>query len=378
MTKRKRYDIGLRSSNEVGDHAAQTYSLQMWDKQIEDAYQQFAAEKKLPEPFLPENMWNEWLWGFDPTEACHIECLLNRSHLLGLLLARYRALYQVKYSTSTSTIAELLGSKNDGAHYQRLCLFDTPVNTYSLRHLRDTVQNVQLSWVDCSCASMPQIKEVVNALMHRFGVLALEAKSVVEMNDQGSIEDASNGLLAMNRICLRRFISTFMIMYRQLHFHEHAETVPRRDDAWFDCAIKSHHLTASTDDFSGIAMHWDIMMASKLNYIHDFPGMFNCVSQVAYFHNPSYKLQVQERSDIDKVSKGIAEAIHVIPPLMQLYPDIEILYEEAHINLLQPGKTYAFVIMGKKVYLLTPNREIYHHRNVTILLELYLEMKALD
>jgi hypothetical protein len=90
----------------------------------------------------------------------------------------------------------------------------------------------------------------------------------------GSIEDVPGGLLAMNRICLRRFINTFMIMYRHLHFQKHAELLPRRDDEYFDCSIKSHHLTASTDDFSGIAMHWEIMMASKLNYIHDFPGLF--------------------------------------------------------------------------------------------------------
>jgi hypothetical protein len=192
----------------------------------------------------------------------------------------------------------------------------------------------------------------------------------------GSIEDASDGLLAMNRICLRRFVNTFMVMYRHLHFHQHAERVLKRDDEWFDCSIKSHHLTASTDDFSGIAMHWDIMMASKLNYIHDFPGMFNCVSQVAYFHNPSYKQQVQERSDIDKVSKGMAEAVHIIPPLMQLYPNIEIVYEEGCIDLLQQSKEYSFVIMGQRVYLLTPNRAIYYHSNVTILLELYLEIKT--
>jgi hypothetical protein len=182
MSKRPRYDIGLRSTHEVVDDAAQVYSLQVWDKKIEDTYSQLIAGHELPEPFLPENMWNEWLWGFDPTEPCHMECLMNRSHLLGLLLARYRAMYQVRYHTCNSTILELLGATND---VSRLCLFDTPVNTYSLRHLRDTVQNVQLNWIECSCASMPQMEEVVNALMHRFGVLALQAQGLEVMNDQG-------------------------------------------------------------------------------------------------------------------------------------------------------------------------------------------------
>jgi hypothetical protein len=234
---------------------------------------------------------------------------------------------------------------------------------------------MQLNWVKGGCIDIPNIKDVLNALMHRFGTLALKASSIEVMNDQGSIEDWKDGLVTMNRICLRRFINTFFIMYRHLHFNEHVEISARDHSEFFDCSIKSHHLTASTDDFSGIAMHWDIMMGSKLNYIHDFPGMFNCVSQVAYFHNPAYKIQTQERSDVANISNGKMDALHVIPPLMQLYPDIEILYEEAHINLLAPSTTYAFVIMGKKVYLLTPDRQIHHHPNVTILVELYVKMK---
>lgn len=76
----------------------------------------------------------------------------------------------------------------------------------------------------------------------------------------------------MNKICLRRFINTFMVMYRHLHFHEAAVRVDKEEDGFFDCSIKAHHVTASSDDFNNIAMHWDIMLASKLNYIHDFPG----------------------------------------------------------------------------------------------------------
>jgi hypothetical protein len=103
--------------------------------------------------------------------------------------------------------------------------------------------------------------------------------------------------------------------------------------------------------------------------------MFNCVSQIAYFHNANYKLQQQERRDVTSVSTGKIEALHVIPPVMQMYPDIEILYEESHIDLLHASKTFAFVIMGKKVYLLTPHKHIYYHPNVTVLVEMYLQLK---
>jgi hypothetical protein len=372
MNKRTKYDIGLGVVENVeSDNTTHTYSLAPWNKKVEEAYQCLMRGDILPEPFLPVNMWNEWLWGYNPTEACSIECLLNRSHLLGLLLARYRAVYQEMYRSSENTLSDILGPGVD----KRLCLIDTEIRSYTLRHLRDTVQNIQLNWVQCDCVNIPTMPEAVNALLHRFGTLASRAGNTQEMNDQGSIEDTDKGLLAMNRICIRRFVCTFMIMYRHLHFNKHAEPVPRALDASYDCCIRNHHLTASTDDFSAIAMHWDIMISAKLNYIHDFPGMFNCVSQVAYFHNQSYQIATQERSNTAAVTRGMISAIHVLPPLMQLYPDIEVVYEEAHIDLLQPSPGFSFIIMGQKIYLLTPTKQIYYHPNVTILVELYLSIK---
>ena len=43
------------------------------------------------------------------------------------------------------------------------------------------------------------------------------------------------------------------------------------------------------------------MPAAKLNYVHDFRGMYNCVSQVIYFHDPEY----QRRPQVD-VRVGVA------------------------------------------------------------------------
>jgi hypothetical protein len=47
-----------------------------------------------------------------------------------------------------------------------------------------------------------------------------------------------------------------------------------------DCGIKLHHIMASTDEFSKLSMHWDLMPAARLSYSHDFKGLYNCVSQV--------------------------------------------------------------------------------------------------
>jgi hypothetical protein len=166
MSKRTKYDIGLGTSTTSGSGSVETqtqlYSLAQWNQRVQDAYQCRKRGEVLPVPFLPADMWNEWLWGFDPAEQCNLECLMNRSHLLGLLLARYRAIYQDP-STSDGTLIQILGDAPDN----RISLFEVPVNTYSLRHLRDTVQNLQLNWVSCACAAIPKMKDAVDALLHR-------------------------------------------------------------------------------------------------------------------------------------------------------------------------------------------------------------------
>ena len=47
-----------------------------------------------------------------------------------------------------------------------------------------------------------------------------------------------------------------------------------------DLGIKLHHIIAAADEFSKFSMYWDLMPSAKLNYIHDFRGFFNCISQV--------------------------------------------------------------------------------------------------
>ena len=60
-----------------------------------------------------------------------------------------------------------------------------------------------------------------------------------------------------------------------------------------DLGIKIHHIVAASDDFSKLSMHWDLIPAAKLNYVHDFRGYFNCISQVIYFHNQEYERRPQ-------------------------------------------------------------------------------------
>lgn len=350
---------------------------------------------------LPDSIWTEWLWHTDPMQECHMDLMLNRMHLLGLIIARYRA---KRSSARQETMTSILGTS------KRLWLFDGPVARYTLRQLTDTLQNLQvrtflfyhpcldgivantwntqMQWNTCHLASqLPSMRNAVDAMFLRFGALASEtayaSSSSTAFDDPGSIEKVPgrDEKVQLNRICIRRMVSSFFVLYRHMHCWEAKEDVDGEEAA--DCAIKLHHILAASDDFSKLSMHWDLMPGAKLHYVHDFRGLFNCISQVIYFHNPSYERRMQERKRVEDVScgKNGIEMVQLIPCFMQLHPDI--LVEQEDTRIFQPEqpcemrKKWAWLIMGRTVYLCTPwedeeqCRILYYHQNAAVLLHMF-------
>lgn len=234
----------------------------------------------------------------------------------------------------------------------------------------------------------------------------------------------------LNKICIRRFVNVFLSFYRFLHLWEVKEDVSAVLDSssssmnsehssgeGFDCGIRIHHIVAASDDFSRLSMHWDLMPAAKLNYVHDFKGYFNCISQVVYFHDPDYERRAQERKRVADVSRGMTEPadhdvggratehpqtnaqekitpVQIIPPLMQLYPDIEVHHaDDAGPSLFQRAGAeakYAWLFAGRTLYLVAPSlrgsvqgvpspesaRILYASNHVAPLLSLYLKERV--
>jgi hypothetical protein len=120
-----------------------------------------------------------------------------------------------------------------------------------------------------------------------------------QYNEHASSNVGLNDELRMTRICMRRFVNVFLGFHRRMHLWNHRTDISAdvgslaRGD--FDCGIKLHHILAASDDFSKLSMYWDLMPAAKLNYIHDFRGYFNCISQVVYFHDQEYERRGQVR-----------------------------------------------------------------------------------
>ena len=108
-------------------------------------------EEEEEEEELPDSIWDEWLWHTDALEECHMDLMMNRMHLMGLLIARYRSCKQVRFSRSNASLRQIYEKNSSNSSSQGtekndkllLWLFDTPVRNYSLRQLMDTLLNMQ-------------------------------------------------------------------------------------------------------------------------------------------------------------------------------------------------------------------------------------------
>lgn len=80
---------------------------------------------------------------------------------------------------------------------------------------------------------------------------------------------------------------------------------------------------------------------------------------------------MQERSDVQSVSLGTASAVHILPCLMQIHPEIGVLYEEDDMDSTNQG--YNWLVVGKRVYLLSPDGAVHFHENIVGLLWHYRE-----
>ena len=134
----------------------------------------------------------------------------------------------------------------------------------------------------------------------------------------------------MNRICIRRFLNVFLVMYRQIYMHKMATLVDGNDTG--DITVNVHHAVAGGDDFDNLSMCWDLMPAARLNYMHDFPGMYNCVSQVVYFHNSKYERRKHKRDDFEGLVRGNYEPVHILLCLGPLRSPIRGQIIPGHVN----------------------------------------------
>ena len=92
----------------------------------------------------------------------------------------------------------------------------------------------------------------------------------------------------------------------------------------------------------------DLPPAARITYKQDFAGMYHCVSQVVYFHYPSYERRKPPL--LEDVRLG-SPAVKALASAMQLDPELKVVYED---DLFDTGCKVVVLMAGGLVYVLEP------------------------
>ena len=169
-----------------------------------------------------------------------------------------------------------------------MTVMDKPVSGMTWRELKDTMSNALLEWPAFldrlkqnmrAKQNMRQVMHLVNLCAARFGQLAYGSADVDVMDDPSDTQPskAHYDKRMLTPSALRRMVGSLLIMYRHMHLLAVCVKVPAQR---YTPELSKYHYEASNDAFSVLCMHIALPVAARLNYRHDFPGMYNHVSQV--------------------------------------------------------------------------------------------------
>lgn len=310
-----------------------------------------------------------FIWGTDPYEPFHPEVLFNKNHLLGILACR-----------SIPCVSDVTLSSN-------LQLTDiTPANM-TLKQVKDSLANLQFEWphflekLDLlgpggdHTDKVQLVRLYLQAIMHRVGILVSHALPDKVLND---IQDTFHcepedppDLLRLTPAAIRRIMASILVLNRHMDLYDLSEEVvvsPLLEQENFKNGVTIYHHEASTEHFYKLHMYWSLPVSAKMQYKHDFPGMFNDISQVVYFHNPDYK-RVKREDHLTTLP------LHLLPSVVLLHPEVKIKFEDDLIDPLKPGTDWYWILLPQRVYLVSPEPKVYYARDLNLLLQVYINSK---
>lgn len=363
------------------------------------------ATDRVRDTVLTQAAWDKWLWGSDPTEEIHPTAPLNFVHLLGLALARARAL---TCDMPPVLVHELLLDK-------RVHICETCVCNMKLSELADNIRNMQLLWPSLvETEDIEYLFRAIDSCFHRFGVLAncawppcvLDRPELVDSVNLKQPQESSEtelpvgehccqlhncaaafptasstvsesavpppACVQLSTACIRRAMAFFLVAFRHLHLRDVSHTLDPDEPPTTE--MHTHLLSASLDTFFSMSMYFDTPMSSCMEYRHEFTGMFNSITQVMYYNNPDYQRRPQK--NFEDIVNG-AQPIHILPLFLQIYPTVHVVHEEdalpagfstpkhtEHpVKLDQNQAAWAWFIVPGRIYLMHQSGAVHFSAN---------------
>lgn len=275
------------------------------------------------DPDQKQKLRQTWLWGVD-CNALGIEACggMSLSQTLGLL-------YTCTLEPSPQTVTDLL------PNMPLLHLHVGPMQGLSPRELMEQLQCLQLAWTQVlSHTDHSVAQQILDAVASRVGALAQLAfeeghasvEDCMEHMVELPTERPQNKFFILSRKTIRYLLSLLLALYRTLHIVSTATACPEITEerrCALVQALKQHHLEASVDFWSVLQQMIQVAPGMRLSYRTEFAGMYNDISQVVYFHYPDFARKPQP--PLEHIPKS---AIHTLPLILQLLPDIPVAYDD--------------------------------------------------
>lgn len=317
-----------------------------------------------------------WYHECDPAMPLHKKLQLNSMHVLGAKLCcdldqmELPGYHTYDVVATFSAIAPMP--------------FDEPLlSRLGWQQLTDMMTTVQLEYrkllawddvdgwatrFDYCCFILFALKRAGYWLRHSWKTEGLEA-DVEATQGAVTLDDAGWRTLAPSTVAhLLDAMHSFGALTNRLL----SATVVRVPDAATLVEMHSHHREASLDEYYVNAMVGDLPVGSILQYAHRFQFLFHSITQVVYFHWPSYKRLGQKPLAELRLS-GTAPS-NLLPLLLQIDPELPVLNEHTralchtHVTTaaapwawLNVSGFFALAHLDGSVYVAKDVRELFAH-----------------
>ena len=232
-----------------------------------------------------------------------------------------------------------------GTHASRVVLHHEALSDMSWIQLSETLMVLQLVFKDTiewdvaqGYHTLVDYPALMLVLLKRVGFWLARQWRRVEEDDAGSEDpEALQGLVDLDKegwrcvrpACVVQVLDGVHALLSLAWLLLTAEVVSLHtavaDDIRDEVRLYNHHSEASIDDFYEMSMVADCIVRSVTQYKHKFQFLFHSISQVVYYHFPSYERQRQQPMAFLE-GYGIS-GTNLLPLLLQLNPNIPLFYE---------------------------------------------------
>lgn len=135
-----------------------------------------------------------------------------------------------------------------------------------------------------------------------------------------------------------------------------------------DTHIQGFHREASLDTYTDILIASSCPIGATTQYKEKFSHLFHSVSQVVYYNFPNFRRTGQ--MELDELLKPNCPPINLLPVLLELYPEIPVLYEHtgALHNKTHSKHPWSWVVLAGYVLLVDEHMQAFHSSDLRSLL----------